>query len=553
MTDQLNQPVPYHARLMQIAYEELKEEHRRIDELIRLNRPDNQPHPLEPHAVTIYNKFANQVARVGTALDDLGLYLQAEDYAKAWGEYTRLRKELMPPLSNELLAVLGGLYLLKEKLENMPGTRESEQGLSFTTYARNLVTEMADNSATEWASVLIVGEEQLSHSEAEVIRLRFPACDLWSLPLTAHEYGFLVAHKSKAQRFNDLLIDVRRKIDPSEHIQAGPPDYSDCYLEEITHMWEAYHRDSDKAAFLKQHEKEITQLKKRQEAHLRRIFADAFATFVAGPAYVLALIHLRIMPDESLRNPREALPATDVRLMTCLEILSWMNSEPVLVSRLQDSRPFKLMVEDVSTNQRNIPKLWQETMQSFDLGSGSQEHSERYNHLRGKYKAWLDVIKLDLKESFAKAIQRSYQNWFDARSLKDFFLTKSQEKTSASMLTILNAAWLARLEEHTKMGTIQDLALKMLAIGSRAGAGEIPGSPSTVDAARAALEDKKRRDIEFVEKALENDPWELGQFNQMKANRDFSGPNMTSLLQHFTNTTNRAAYEALIRLRDGTS
>lgn len=553
MTDLANQTTQLNIRLLRIAYEELKEEHRRIDELIRLNRPDNQPHPLEPHAVTIYNKFANQVARVGNVLDDLKLALQSEDYPRAWEEYTRLRKDLMPPLSNELLAVLGGLYLLKNQLENMPGTRESELGLSFTTYARNLVTEMAENSATEWASVLIVGEEQLSHSEAEVIRLRFPACDLWTLPLTAHEYGFLVAHKSRAQRFNDLLIDVRRKIDPSEHTMAGPPSYSDCYLDEITRLWAEYINESDKLAYLKRREKDITRLKKQQEAHLRRIFADAFATFVAGPAYILALIHLRILPDESLHQPSEALPAMDVRLVTCLEILNWMNSEPGLVARLSDSQPFELLVQDVSTNQRAIPRLWQETIPLFASRDHEPDPSTLYTRLREKYKAWLDIIKADLKDNFAKAIELSYENWFTARSLKDYFLGNSQEKPGASRLAVLNAAWLARLEDHTKVGTIQDLALKMLASGAKTGAGEVPGGPSTVDAARASLEEKRRKDIEFVEKVLEDFIWELGQFNQMKNSRDFSGANMTSLLQHFTNANNKDAYDALIRLRDQTS
>jgi hypothetical protein len=552
MTDQTPIKFKDAGHLLRIALQELKEEHQRIDNLIRLNRPDNQPHPLRHHALTVYNKFTNQVERARTSLVNLELYLNTEQYQEAWEEYTRLRKNLMPPLANELLAVLGGLYLHQLHLEDIPGGEEKSSGLSFTDTARILVNEMADNSATEWASVLIVGEEQLSHSEAEVIRLRFPACDLWNLMLTAHEYGFLVAHKSRAKKFNDLLSDVKRFVEPQTHRIMGRPSYADCYLPEIIRFWKEYDSqmsEEEKGNFIQLRSRDITRMKNLQEAHLRRLFADAFATYVGGPGYVLALIYLRLLPDDQLHQPSEYMPAMDVRLFTCLQILSWMNTEPSFVIRMGGKKPFDMFVLDVSTNQSNIPDLWVQTMQTVEPQVSKEEIYALYISLREKYKDWLDIFKEDLQENFAKAIQCSYDNWQQARTLRDIFLGRSEAQvTSASILPVLNAAWVARHENDWKLATIQSEALRILKSRVKSVPGGAEPSSNLLDMFVGEVDEQKSKDIAMLKKLLEKEPRELKYLTNMIEADDFSGDHLLALKKYFAEVANDDGYDALMRL-----
>src|SRR3989442_3403286 len=99
-----------------------------------------------------------------------------------------------------------------------------------------------------WQSVLIVGEEQLDPSQADIIRLRFPACDIWNLPFTAHEYGYLVAHKdlragrSKRAIFHNLREEVQENVNLRKHDPGSPPEHRECYLSEMVKLWDEYHK-----------------------------------------------------------------------------------------------------------------------------------------------------------------------------------------------------------------------------------------------------------------------------------------------------------------------
>ena len=64
------------AVLLQIAYEGIKAEYNRIDNLLKLARPDSKPHPLEPYAVTIHKKFAGPKDKALEQLDTMQWHLQ---------------------------------------------------------------------------------------------------------------------------------------------------------------------------------------------------------------------------------------------------------------------------------------------------------------------------------------------------------------------------------------------------------------------------------------------------------------------------------------------
>jgi hypothetical protein len=372
----------------------------------------------------------------------------------------------MPILSIELLAVIGGLYLRQAHLDDVRQD-DSKGPMRFLEMAESLVKELAPRSGapgdrcSSWG-----GENWLC--EAEIIRLRFPACDIWHLPFTAHEYGYLVAKNRPPDLFKNLLAEVRSKVDPPSTRAAASPDHL-CFSKEIQDLWDRYYnlRPSEQEDFSKDHDQELNTLANRQEVQLSRLFADAFATFFVGPAYVHALLHLRFIPDGTLDQPSAAVPPFTHRFVFALETLKWMNNEPIVDPGMSERRrPFAREVDDTT----GILLLWRQTLESADK-------TDTYKQVADSYEPWLTQTREALKTDFGtnSAIGKTYENWRTARGitggpgpkdkpgLEERLLDPSMTVDERpSMWAVLNAAWSARWEHSESLDTIQANALRVL-------------------------------------------------------------------------------------------
>jgi hypothetical protein len=367
----------------------------------------------------------------------------------------------MPTLASELLAVIGGTYLMREKLDEMSqppaalqggGTRE-QSPMSFAKIATRLAIDLSTRARRPWGQVLIVGEERLGddrlgYLESEIIRLRFPACDLWNLPFTAHEYGFLVANFWPPKSFTDLKDRVTKLVDPDQHPGGEAPDESECFLPEVRRFWER--RD----------EQRLSSLTKRQEFVLCRLFADAFATHFVGPAYVHALLHLRFIPNRTLYESSGTTPAFADRFVFALETLKWMDKQRGLYERFQQDQnegaPFS---REVAEGSGILPLRWSLAVTSAGL------KNDHYKQIASRYKSWLEQVWAALSEEWRGPLAgvTTYKHWQEARKLEDK-LTKIGLKVPRRPAdwAVLNAAWSARLQREGDVQVIEANALALL-------------------------------------------------------------------------------------------
>jgi hypothetical protein len=459
-----------HKAVLTVAYENLKKEFDRISFLLT---PTIEQHPLGEFAAPIASQLGSFQGVIGGVLADIQSALEADDLQRGWELYTGLKTTQMPILANELLAVIGGMYLMNQRLDDvrrqaLHDDDEDEElldagtTLSFSREATALVHDLAYRITKPWSSVLIVGEERLGYLEGQIIRLRFPACDLWNLPFTAHEYGHLVALFYAPAGFKTLKKKIKDEINPSSQDQGRPPEDDSGFLPEIRQLWAAY-RDG----LLQPDQAKLSELAERQEGILCRLFADAFATYLVGPAYVHALLHLRFVPDAGLYNAVGAVPSFCHRLVFALETLRWMNQEATLRRHLQRSLlgftpPF---TREVAEEVGAIPLRWKLAVES----AGEQD---RYKQIVDECRPWLEDIHAALAEDYAArplAGLQTYRDWRRAQRLEQA-LTSPQIAVPQrpSKWSVINAAWSARVEQgEGKVPVIEQNALRLLDITDR--------------------------------------------------------------------------------------
>lgn len=498
--------------LLCVGFERLLEEYLRINDLMKLTR-DPKEHPLGSQADRIIKLFKRQVGNVRNDLrkirdflykdppaqgaDEAEIQAYQQEKTQTWELYTRLRSRDMQNLSNELLAVLGGVYLNQKNLANMTGL-ESGKSLSFTDRAEKLAQEIADNADRTWTQVLIVGEENPIHTEAEIIRLRFPACDLWNMPLIAFEYGYLLSFKEVNLQFRSTINRFSRLVNPGNHPNDERPETDFGFLDSVKKFWDEYYREEteeNRKAFLKTRRASIVQLQAQQENVMHRLFADAFAAYIAGPAYVYALLYLGAAKQDELALTSDNLPSMDVRLMVCLKTLNWMNNQLFT----QKDLPLDMLEIYDQNSVLQPPELWADAIQT----TTAYEPEARYKMISQEYGSWLAQIQDDLYNTFPNGYESTGRNWQKALSLEPYVRGTQSGAPAASQMAILNAAWQARHSHPAEFTPIHYNAMRLLASSARTEESEeaLPAQPGTADRQRQAQE--RQADIDTVNQALE--------------------------------------------------
>jgi hypothetical protein len=465
------------ALVLRAAYEALKREFERIEKMLNFSSSEL----LAKYLRKIRGAFDD---RLTTASDELQMIRtqieqiergQPGDLEKAWAGYIQLRNEVLPVLANELLAIIGGAYLQERQLDSVrappadaPAAAEGG-ALSFSHQSQELVGLLNENSGFGWESVLIVGEEYFGHSEAEIIRLRFPACDLWNLPFTAHEYGYLVAtnQKKAPKEFSELRAEVRRLVNPGNHTaddltDDGLPKDKDCFIDDVRLLWEDYRGQSSDGArkqFLDREQTSIRALQDQQDNYLCRLFGDAFATFFLGPAYVHALLHLRFVP-ERLAGPSPYIPPFVHRLVVALETLKGMSVELGTNSYYRDlltddKPPFSREILDEASSGEGLAGLWRLTL-------GVVGQGDTYAATLARYRPWLTRFLTYLRPK-RTGLRSTWENWKDALKLESYLRGASLSiPFKPSKLAILNAAWSARWIDPEAVPNITENVLRLL-------------------------------------------------------------------------------------------
>lgn len=270
-----------------------------------------------------------------------------------------------------------------------------------------LLDGLCDRTDVPWQRFTILADGEFHGEMVDIIRVRFPELDIWSLPVTAHEFGHFIAHRISDPAQGDFRYPVRELVD--SEARRGP-------------------RDGDYA-----HE----------------YFADLYATYALGPAFACACILLRF-------NPRTAYddgavhPSAAKRVYVMLRVLDKMNE----MARTRRSAPYDEVLDD-------LRGVWARSLE----GTGRPAKLEpaeiaELDLLSGKIFALLDRKLSTVRYGGWDVAMDWIEHWEDElRGRKPLSIPRSI--SSGTLRDALNAAWFCRLHHSEEMSRIGQVATEL--------------------------------------------------------------------------------------------
>jgi hypothetical protein len=140
-----------------------------------------------------------------------------------------------------------------------------------------MLQEISDRTSVHWGRFTILAPNEFLAPPARIVRLRFPETGIWSLPIAAHELGHYIV--PKIGEYDDDGSSTFPFLDlQGEEEERGP------------------------------------------QRHRRELFADAFAAYVVGPAFLMAYLFLRFDPNNR-RTASWTHPSDSLRMEALLASL----------------------------------------------------------------------------------------------------------------------------------------------------------------------------------------------------------------------------------------
>ncbi len=189
---------------------------------------------------------------------------------KAWADYLVLREQCQE-IFLEFHDVIAGLVYREKRFEE-------GKGFDATIFyaADALISDCATKTLLSPSFSVPSPREALAWTIGRIVRMRYSEWTIWSLPLVAHEFGQLLLSDSDYSEFTGIFDrDLKPRL-----------------MELNTELRDALKPDADEST-----KRKFRGLaRKRVENELRYYLADAFGTWVIGPAYAYAAIHQRLNP-----------------------------------------------------------------------------------------------------------------------------------------------------------------------------------------------------------------------------------------------------------------
>jgi hypothetical protein len=256
-------------------------------------------------------------------LDDAEGEEGADLVEDAWRRYLQLNRRSQA-LFAECLEFVGGLAIRTNKYE-----------YEICQTADELIRSCAiETIGRSWNSLTVpAAPDALAKTMARMIRVRFPDWTLWTLPLTAYEYGHVaieeeprlsqfVRTRAAHQSQGKLAEMVRRapQFEPAEPVEPADLEKLERALRTCARNavrdWQGQIEDDPKLPAIVRRlgaesvarvvRAEARHWADRELALLETLVADAFATYTMGPAYSCAALLLRFLPTQQVNAVPDA-------------------------------------------------------------------------------------------------------------------------------------------------------------------------------------------------------------------------------------------------------
>lgn len=441
------------------------------------------------------------------------------EHSQAWSALSDIRAASHQFLE-EARTSLGGAAIRNTSLDAPVGD-----------LAQKFAQDLALDAGVSWSPAVIIALEPtynwpeslvIEDNPADsLVRLSLARCDLWRLPLVAHDYGYWVAKRGNIAGFKQLV--QQQAALANSILSDNPPtdEVVSALIPELCALYEARRHAADIAQFREQNRAELENLIKRQIIRTWRLIADAFATYTIGPAYAHALLFLHLDPISPFSEGSAArsryLPAAARRAAVVFDVLRQMDK-----ATANDAYDNGLYSAELNL----MESTWQSAL---DITGNLQN----YLATNASMSAWNVQLYKALETDFGSLTSETTGKWKVAtNTLVPILRSGSDEHFTYDLRTVLNAGWWCRARYPDRVSTVAKDCMRLLLAGSDSVTGVLANPvkfESNAERLLISRIDDARRDLERM-KALVNSA-EIpsadrdavaGRFYRLLSERDYS-------------------------------
>ena len=313
---------------------------------------------------------------------DIGALEEQADRAQTWQQTADAARSVRH-LAQRVLELAVGMSARAQRLDD-----------GMCRLADALLRQVSAAGGPPWTMATVPANADFFSERDHVIRLRWPGEGIWTLPLALHELGHFVGRR----------IEVNTQL------------------------------DDDRWTVLRPFELRLTETGEEVPAdwhHLHELFADAYATFVGGPAYLACAVTIGLDPADDACAAKTH-PAPSRRVALILDILARMNGCS------DNSASLHYDVEPWRNN-------WTRTVQWVSGTDTTQDDAD------GELAEFFWAILHD------RLRNARYRTMNEAKSLAGTLLANSsRDVTAVRMTDVLNAVWSARQQPDADLTTVEE-------------------------------------------------------------------------------------------------
>ena len=351
--------------VLRTQVQELLERLSHVEEVLKNDQIDDR---LRARVGVRFERLIKQRrTEVRTLLEELEGGTELGD---AW-KSLRVARSGCAPLFSECLAFVEGAL-----------TRAIDLDRGLCQTADTLLEELARLSERPWQRFTILAEGEYVVDLAEIIRIRFPDVDFWSLPVAAHEFGHYVG--GTLEDDSDLTLAAPFKTAKS----TGQRDW----------------------------------------VYLHEQFADFFATYAVGPAYTCMCVLQRFDPSTA-QDAGDLHPSANARVRLSLDVLERMDRDSGFLTPFTEVRSV-------------LADTWQEMVSSATGGSAAlgAESETALTDVGDQLWGILEDAMPKVRYSGWLASRQTAQNLLEQHGNR-----APLSAAADNLRDVLNAAWAARL------------------------------------------------------------------------------------------------------------
>jgi hypothetical protein len=298
-------------------------------------------------------------------------------------------ERLIERIATETLAFVGGVTARSLGIDG-----------GLCDWADALLAAVAEPMLQGYQPIALPSGSEFIDVVSEVIRVRYPGVGIWDLPVVLHEFGHFLVRRLPPGKEPSVSSVIRREREPLDECGG---------LREVPYLG----------------------------AFAEELWADTFATYVAGPAYAFSALD-RMDPTTACDDQMPSHPSAVRRSGAILSTLDHLQDKWVGRGRVAGSLAVPVAL---------VSERWRSRLAAAGVSTDAREPERQHaSALAAEFVAILDRDSPAVRYDDGR-VAAEIQHGLD--------IDEPSLPAGAGLVDLLNGAWWARYEAETQMRQVR--------------------------------------------------------------------------------------------------